>query len=330
MKAFTASLLVLCLIQQAVGQVSGQLKNATGQPVSFANVLLLKSVDTSFVKGVVTDDQGRYRLDNVTSGTYILRATSLGYQTWNSPSFELTAAQTGKEIGVQIMQDDTKQLGEVVVRADKPLFEQSTEGTVVNVASSVLTKGSSALQVLERSPGVVIDYRNGGIALNGKNGVIVMLNGKQMRMPIEQVTALLNGMSANDIEKIELLTTPGARFDAEGSAGIINIVLKRNSKRGTNGSFSLTGGYGWGEKGTGSLNLAHNTGKVNLYSSYSFLRDRSISNMFITSSQNMPVLGGRLDVSMRETTKYLQNNHDAMLGVDVSLNSKTTIGSSLG
>lgn len=329
MKAFTLNLLLICLFQQALAQVSGQLTTGAGQPVVFANVVLLKSVDSSFVKGAVTDDRGTFRLDNLAPGSYTLRATSLGYETWHSTAFELTAAHASQELGVQIMRADAKQLAEVVIRAEKPLFEQSTEGTVVNVASSVLTKGSSALQVLERSPGVLIDYRNGGIALNGKNGVTVLLNGKPMRMPIEQVTALLNGMSANDIEKIELLTTPGARFDAEGSAGIINIVTKRNSKHGTNGSFSLTGGYGWGEKGTGSLNLAHNTGKVNLYGSYSFLRDRSISNMFVQSSQNMPVLGGRLEVAMHETTKYTNTNHDATVGFDVSLTAKTTLGGSL-
>src|SRR5277367_1287598 len=100
----------------------------------------------------------------------------------------------------------TRQFDSIVVRGQKALFQQQPFGTVVNVGSSVLTKGSTALQVLERSPGVTIDHRYNSIALNGKSGVTVMLNGKAMHLSIDQVVALLNGMSADDIEKIELMT----------------------------------------------------------------------------------------------------------------------------
>ena len=321
--------LLLCLFHNAVGQVSGKITTSARQAIPFANVLLMRIVDSSFVKAVLTDEQGTYRFETVTAGTYRLRVSSLGYQTLNSPGFTLTDAQPSKDFGTQILNEDAKQLNEVVIRAEKPVFQQTVEGTVVNVERSVLSKGSSALQILERSPGVVIDYRNNSIALNGKNGVMVMLNGKLMRMPLEQVVALLNGMSANDIATIELLTTPGARYDAEGSAGIINIVLKKTMKQGTNGSFSLTGGYGWREKGAASLNLSHNVGKVGLYGSYSFLHDRTYSDIFIHSTQNMPVLGGKLDVLVYDTTKAVQNNHDASLGADIKLTSKTTIGGSI-
>ena len=110
-----------------------------------------------------------------------------------------------------------------------------------------------------------------------------MLNGKLLRLSIEQVVSLLDGMSADDIATIELLTTPPASYDAEGSAGVINIVLKKNKKQGTNGALSLSGGYGQKEKGTGSFNLARNTKNVNLYGSYSFSHNRSYGEMTITS-----------------------------------------------
>ena len=329
MKTLFVTLLLFCLYQHAFSQVSGQLTTPTGQPIPFANVLLLTSTDSSLVKATLSTETGTYQLESIAPGTYILRVSSVGYQPWHSLIFNLTAALPAKEFGTQIMQEDTKQLGEVVIRAEKPLYQQITEGTVVNVESSILSKGSSVLQILERSPGVVIDYRNNSIALNGKGGVTVMLNGKLMRMAADQVVSLLNGMSANDISTIELLTTPGARYDAEGSAGIINIVLRKNTKQGTNGSFSLTGGYGWAEKGTGSINLAHNTEKVGIYGSYSFLHDRTYSDTFIHSTQNMTVLGGDLDVLVRDTAKAVQNNHDATLGIDVRVNAKTTIGGSI-
>lgn len=329
MKHLLFSLLSILLLQHVRGQVSGKLTTAGGQPLISANVLLLKAPDSALVKATVTNEKGDYHLDNIGQGTYLLRISSVGYLTWESPLFELTVAQREKNFGTRVLQETSKQLGEVVVRADKPPFRQQADGTVVNVESSLLSKGSSALEVLERSPGVMIDHRNNSIALDGKNGVTVMIDGKTMHLPIEQVFSLLNGMSADDLEKIELLTTPPARYDADGSAGLINIVLKKNKKRGTNGSVSLTGGYGKGEKGTASLHLSHNTEKTNLYGSYTFSHDRTYSDMFITSSQNMPFLGGQMYVLVWDTTKALQNNHDATLGIDHTLNSKTTVGGSI-
>lgn len=224
---------------------------------------------------------------------------------------------------------DTTQLGSVTVRGAKPVFQQRSDGMVINVESSILSKGSSVLDILERSPGVIIDHRNNGIVLNGKNGVMVMLNGKLMRMPPEQLITLLNSMSADDIEKIELLTTPPAKYDAEGSAGLINIVLKKDKRPGTKGSLSLTGGYGWGEKATASLNLAHNTGKLDLHGSYSYVHDRSYQSVLGQGSEFTPVLGGATDFYFLGVTKPLENSHNASLGVELKTNPKRRIGGSI-
>ncbi|MFC5408923.1 TonB-dependent receptor domain-containing protein [Larkinella bovis] len=329
MKTVLITLLVLILSPIARGQITGYFTTLAGQPVPFANVLLLKSADSSLVKATLTSEQGFFRLETVPPGTYRLRVSSLGYQTWISPVFELSANQLVLETGVHVVSEEARQLSEVVVRAAKPLYEPSAEGTTINLESSVLSKGSSVLQILERSPGVQIDYQHNSIGLNGKSGVTVLLNGKPVRMPVEQLVALLNGMSADNIEKIELLTTPGARFDAEGSAGVINLVLKKNTKPGTNGSFSVTGGYGRGEKGAASLNLSHRLQTIDLYGTYSFLRDRTYSEMTVISAQNMPTLGGDLSVDGVDTTQALQNNHDLKLGIDARLTSKTTIGATM-
>jgi len=224
---------------------------------------------------------------------------------------------------------DTIRMTEAVVRAQRPVLQQITGGTVINVQNSLLSKGSSALEVLTRSPGITLDYQNNSIALNGKNGVSVMLDGKLLRLSMTQLFALLQGISADDIDKIELLTTPPANYDAEGSGGIINIVLKKNKQQGTNGSLSLTGGYGWREKATGSVNLSHNGKKIDYYGSYTFSHDRTYSRIFITSSQDMPMLGGPMNVLVWDTTNRTQNNQNASAGLDIRLNPKTTIGASL-
>ena len=329
MKTIFLSLLLFCFYQNLSGQITGRLISADSQAVVSANVALLKNTDSLPGKTITTDSKGNFRFENTEAGIYRLRVTNIGYQTWNSLLFEISVTEAIKNFGTIILIEDKKQLAEVVVRAEKPLYQQKPEGIIVNVENSILTKGSSALQVLERSPGVVINHRDNSIELNGKSGVMVMLNGKLMRMSMEQVVTLLSGMSADDISAVELLTTPPASYDAEGSAGLINIVLKKNKKQGTNGRVSLTAGYGYKEKGTGSINLSHNTTNMILYGSYTFSRDRTYSNMYVASSQNMPFLGGDVFVTGWFTTKMLRNNHDATAGIDLKLNPKTTIGSSI-
>jgi hypothetical protein len=224
---------------------------------------------------------------------------------------------------------DTNTLKEAVITGKKPLVQQRPDGIVVNVESSIMTKGSSVLEVLQRSPGVIIDRRNNNIFLNGKDGVMVMLNGKLMRMSIAEVITLLQGMSGDDIEKIELLSTPPARYDAEGSAGLINIVLKKNRRRGTNGNLSVTGGYGWKEKGTASMNLAHNGKDMDLYGSYTFSHDRTRTSMYIPGTNDFPMLGGPIEVLFMDTTRATQNNHNLTVGWEARLGPRTTVGASL-
>lgn len=329
MKPFFASLLMLFLTQNMCAQISGTFITANQKPVPYASVLLLNSRDSTLVKGVLTDDLGNFSISHSLHGNYLLRFSSIGYGLWHSETFGLDDSQSMKNFGQLIVSDDTQQLGEVLVRGEKPLFEQRADGTVINIENSVLTKGSSALAVLERAPGVIVDHRNNGIALNGKDGVMVMINGKVIRMPLAQVVVLLEGMSANDIEKIELLTTPPSRYDADGNAGLINILMKKNNVKGTNGGITLTAGYGRGEKGTGSFNLNRNSEKIDIYGSYQFSRNRTYSDMYIVSGQNMPVFGGDLTVTAWDTTKLLQNNHSVTVGFDSRLNQKISAGGSV-
>lgn len=328
MKTLVFISLLGCLLQNAFGQVSGRMTTRDGQPIPFANVLLLNSIDTSLVKGTLTDENGAYQLENIKAGSYFLRISSIGYQTWNSPIFVLTATLKGKDFGTLTIEEDTKQLAEVEIRAEKSLYQQDRDRTIVNVESSVLTKGSSALQVLERLPGVFIDRQNNSIALNGKNDVRIMVNGKLMRLPVEQVVTLLNGMSADNIEKVELLTTPSAQYDSEGNAGMINIVLKKSEGSGTTGSVSLTGGYGRGEKGAGTLNFSHSRGRVNTYGSYSFSHDKSYSEFFVEGTSNIPTMGGERYTDFWNQTQPVSTNHNASIGFDIN-RGKTTIGSSI-
>lgn len=219
-----------------------------------------------------------------------------------------------------------KQLTGVTIRAGRPLLRQQESGAVINVQSSILTKGSSVLEVLERSPGVYIDRRTSNIALNGKNGVMVMLNGKLLRMSADQLMVFLQGMNAADIEKIELLNTPPAKYDAAGNAGVINIVIKKNRNQ---GNFSLTGGYGYGEKAAASLNFGRTIRNTGVYGNYSFSHDRSYYDWFARATDDMKLIGGSSSSDFLSVIKPVANSHNLLLGADVNLSPRTVVGGSI-
>lgn len=322
-------LILLGLLNSTNAQITGKLTEVSGQPIPFATVSLLNAADSTLLRSSLTTATGDYLLDNILPGKYILRLSSIGYQTWSSAVFALTLTQKRKDFGTQVMKANQQQLGEIVIRGNKPLFQPRTDGMIVNVESSILSKGSTVLEVLERSPGVIIDHQHNGILLNGKSGVMLMINGKSMRMPLEQVVTLLGGMSANDISSIELLTSPSAVYDGEGSGGLINIVLKKNKAQGTNGAFSLTTGYGYGEKGTGSIQLNHNTGESNIYGSYTYTHDKTYSDFHAIGSEQEPLLGGLATSDVLSTATGIVNNHNATVGIDAKLNTTTSIGGSV-
>jgi outer membrane receptor protein involved in Fe transport len=308
----------LCLVAHgALAQISGTLITPAGEPVAFATVLILHTTDSTMAKGAMTTESGTFGISGVAEGRYFVRYSAIGYQPFDSPPFTLTAS--AYNLGTQVLTEDAQTLSEVVVQGERPLFEQTFDRTIVNVQSSVLTQGSTALQVLERSPGVYVDGRNQSLSLNGKSNVLVMLNGKPVRLPGAQVMALLNGMNGGDIEKIELLTTPPAQYDADGSAGMINIVLKKQEETGTTGSLSAAAGYGWGEKGNVSASLSHRTARMTAYGSYAFAHDRRQDGFAAVSTQNMPAFGGELLVGVSSTEQASANNHTAIAGVDINL-----------
>ena len=328
MKYFLFVATLLFYYTSIFAQISGSVINAERQPVAFANVILLYAKDSSLVKNILTDTSGNYVFKDIPTGNYHLLISNAGYQTKILPAFYLSADEE-KKIDTQILIIQTKELAEVVVHAQKQLFQQKLEGTIVNVENSILSKGSSALQLLERSPGVLINKRDNSIELNGKSGVSIMLNGKLVRMSESQLLDLLAGISADDVSTIELLTSPSAKYDAEGRAGIINIVMKKNQQKGTTASVTATAGYGYKEKAMAGFNIAHNTGNVNLYGSYNFSHNRTYSLLTINSIQDMPFLGGNIHAIGFDTTDLITNSHNVNVGVDAKLNVTTTIGGNI-
>jgi outer membrane receptor protein involved in Fe transport len=315
-------LLLLGFTTHSQSIIKGIVTDPQNKPIAQANVLLLKAADSAMVRGMVASDNGLFSFDKITDGQYRLLLSFTGFDDHYTTVFTTNGSPI--DMGTIQLKNTAVQLGAVTVVSKKPLFEQKIDRMVINVRNSITATGGTALEVLERSPGVVVDRINNVLSMNGKNGVVVMINGKISHMPLSAVVQMLAGMSSTNIEKIELITTPPANFDAEGNAGFINIVLINNPEQGLNGSYSLSAGYSKKEAADAGINFNYRKGKINLYGDYAFSRLHSIQAFLnYRRVDNGGVIKESSSVSDRDA---IQQNNNLRLGLDYQFSKKTVGG----
>lgn len=303
--------------------VSGTLQNEQGKPVDYATVSLLRAKDSSIVKGTLTNDAGLYSFDRIAPGRYIIKATSMGFQKTSGAAFDVTGAQTNVVAPAIKMLPASKTLQTVTITAAKPLIERKLDRTIMNVENSVLAAGNSALEILERAPGVTID-KDDNISLKGKQGVTVMINDKLTYMSAQQLTTMLRSTDGSTIQSIEIITNPSAKYDASGNSGIINIKLKKNKQTGTNGSLTLNGAYGKNFRDNTSLNINHKQGNLNVFGTFSrgdINRENVINIDRVIDSANTSTYF-KQNTIMRNHVHY--NNY--RFGADYATSAKNTLG----
>ncbi|MEO7047964.1 MAG: carboxypeptidase regulatory-like domain-containing protein, partial [Ferruginibacter sp.] len=252
--------------------ISGKVVDAAAKPLVNANVLLLNPKDSSLVKGTVSNATGTFNFTGIGAGTYLVNTSNTGFKAKYISSVQLSANNTSVNLGSIALEPMETDLATVTLVSKKPMFEQKIDRMVVNVKNSITSAGSTVLDVLQKSPGVVVNKQSGTITMSGKSGVNVMINGKLNYMPADALVQMLNGMDANNVERIELITTPPAKYDAAGNAGYINIVLINSPDKGLNGSFAATLAAFKGSDPSSNINFNYRANKVNIYGSYSFSR----------------------------------------------------------
>jgi hypothetical protein len=318
-------LLALCTTAlSAQYQVSGTVRDGAGEPLSFANAVLYDASDSTFVAGTTTDLDGQFVLAVSAAGSYYLLGSQIGLADYRSASFPLNKDNPSRTFpALTLDASGGVDLEAVTVTATKPLFTREIDRTIVNVADQPSTAGQTALEVLERSPGVIVDRVGGGINMLGKDGVRVMINGRLNYMPADALLSYLAGIPASNILRLELITTPPADLDAEGNAGYIDIVLRRLPDEGLRGTYALTGGYGGGEVVQGSLNLTYRRGGVSVFSNLSYARNAIPEASYLRrtiSGENPETTDLFFDRDPLRTTV------NARLGTDFTLGAKTTLG----
>lgn len=307
----------------AGSKLSGTVLDQEEKALDFATISLLRTRDSSLVRTAVSDLEGKFMIQDIPAGDYILSISMVGFVRKVTESFSINEANPIKSFAPIRVAKDSKMLGEVTIRAIKPFVERKLDRMVVNVENSINSSGSTALEVLQTAPGVSLD-QNDNIAMQGKQGVLVMIDGKQTYMSNADVANMLRNMPASQIETIELITNPSSKYDAAGNSGIINIKTKKSSTVGTNGTFSAGAGYGDNYRANSGISLNHRNKGINLFGTYNFasmdrgqymIIDREVSN------SNVKTFFGQEGGFLRKN-----DNNNFKAGIDFFLNKNNTIG----
>ena len=321
--------------QNKTGKISGIIQDATGKPLPSISVSLLKASDSSLVKVAVTGKEGQYEFENIADGRYIVSSASVGYDKSHSTAFTLSESKNGVQLDVLQMNVSAKGLSEVVVSAKRPFIETKIDKTVINVDASPTNAGATALEVLEKSPGIMVS-NDGIISLRGKSGVIVMMDGKPTFLSPTDLANLLKNMPASAIDQIEIMTNPSAKYDASGNSGVINIKTKKGRAAGFNGSIMIGATASFFETKNGTLYVIpksqnsftfnYRKNKINFFGNYNpnVFRGRNMMDITRTKLDENKNITGYNDV---ETNfKFGNNNHTLKLGLDVFADKKNTFG----
>ncbi|MCW3105239.1 MAG: TonB-dependent receptor [Bacteroidetes bacterium] len=304
------------------GSIKGILADQQNNPIPFATVILKNSSDSSLYKGEITNEKGEFNFENIKEGSFFLQVHMTGFEQLNRP-LEMHSTSPVLDLGTITLAPASKELQTVTVAAERPFIERQIDKTVVNIENSIVQTGSSIMEVMEKLPGVMVD-QDGNISLKGKQGVIIMIDGKPTVLSGQDLANMLRGMPSSSIQKIEIITNPSAKYDAAGNAGIINIIMKKNRRDGFNGNVSTGYGLGRYAKYNGSLSLNFKKKWYNLFLNYSYSNRKGFNNLVL----NRKFYEGDTLNTVFETDDYIIfpfSTHTPRLGADFYLSKKTTL-----
>lgn len=332
------SFLFVCIAfaaaQSKTGKISGTVQDAAGKPLPSISISLLKAKDSSLVKVAVSSKEGKYEFENIASDSYLISTTAVGYEKAQSTVFAVNESNNTVQVAALQMNTAAKGMGEVVVTAKKPFIETKIDKTVVNVDASPTSAGATAMEVLEKSPGISVD-NDGNISLRGKAGVIIMLDGKLSYLSAADLANMLKNMPASSLDQIEIMTNPSSKYDASGNSGVINIKTKKGKNAGFNGNFMVGITSSIYQPGTAtylipksqnSVNFNWRKNKFNFFGSYNpnVFRGRNtltFENRFLDNNNNIT---GYNNTETR--FKFGNNNHSLKLGLDWYADKNNTFG----
>ena len=299
-------------------QITGTVvESADGLPIPYATATLLRP-DSSVVTGVITNDTGRFVINNLAPDTYLLQISFIGYQR----EFRQVNVPAQNELGEIGISEDVNMLDEVVVKARRALVVPQLDRIVVNVSGNIITSGLNVQDLLKQLPGIVVD-QNGSVRLNGRPAT-VYIEGRPTRLPVEQTVQMLNGMMGDVVDRVELIENPSSRYEAGMSLAIVNIRLKRDASLGMNGSVQAGVGFtDYDFISRSGLNLNYRSKKINIFGNYGFSKTPNCyeANQNRNYSDANPVTYNQYSLVRSEVL-----GHSLHAGIDRFITPKQTIG----
>jgi len=310
-------LLLVTLAFGAGAQIQGSARDTEGKPLAGVTLSLLRDTGRAVLKLAVSKDDGSYSFIDIKPGHYRVSATHVGFQPFVTAPFAVDGSSaTAPALSLVRASSDMKG---VVVTANRPVVEVKADKTILNVEGTINAVGSDALELLRKSPGVMVD-KDDNLSLSGKNGVQVYIDGRPTPLTGQDLANYLKSLQSSNIESIELITNPSAKYEAAGNAGIINIRLKKNKSLGTNGSLNAGYNVGFYSRYNGGLSLNHRNARVNIFGNYNYNQGKNRSTIGLHRS----VADTLFDQNSTVTMNNISHNFKA--GMDYFINKKSTLG----
>ncbi len=297
-----------------IGSISGTIvDNALNQPVAYAAIVIKSEDGSKTITGGITTENGTFEIKKLPEGSFILEVQFIGYKT-HSQKLVITKKNRKVDVGTIMLMEETEELSEVEVVAERTTIEQRVDRKVINVGKDLTTAGATASDIMNNIPSVNVDSQTGDITMRGNSNVRVMVDGKLSNVPVAQ---LLRQIPSTSIKSIELITNPSAKYNPEGMSGIINIVLHKNANIGFNGNITTGLTKGIEAKFNSSIDLNYRQGKFNFYGNYGNNIGKYVNDGTIL----------RIDENSLQAFDFFNNNksHLYKVGVDFYLNDKNTI-----
>ena len=316
------SLLVVCLFslfQVRAQVIMGNIIDENQEAIPYATLMLMDAKDSTLVKADYSKEDGTFKIDRIPNGQYHLNITTVGYANYKSKIINLSTSDEFVVMENIQLQKATENLEEVVVTAQRPLIEVLPDKTVFNVENSINATGNNALELLRKSPGVVVDGSD-NIFLQGRTGLQIYIDGKPSPLSGQDLITLLRTMQSSEISAIEIITNPSAKYDAEGNAGIINIKLKKDKRLGANANVNTGFAYGKRPKFNASTSTNYRNKNVNLFGNYGFNKseNESFINLFRTQEG--------ISYAQNSTNINNQTGHNFKAGADWFISDEHTLG----
>ncbi|ASU34123.1 outer membrane beta-barrel family protein [Mucilaginibacter xinganensis] len=306
---------------QPLYRITGKISDTNGKPLDGATVYLKTAADSALVKTALADAGGLFSLDVDKKGDYRISVTMIGFKPYKSDPFQLN--NTKAVPAITLIQSGNV-LKEVIVSSQKPLIERKIDRTVVNVDALISNSGSTALDVLEKSPGVLVD-NNGAVSLKGK-GVKIFIDDKPTYLEGTELESYLRSLSSSTIDQVELMSNPPAKYDAAGNGGIINIRTKRSKMKGFNGGLNLSYAQGIYGKTNNSFNFNYRNNKLNITGNLGYItgngfNDLDINRHFLNSDGSI-----QSNFLQNSFIRRTSRSYSAKFGIDYYASDKTTFG----